>query len=159
MSAFNRAWSMLKKQYTPPAGAERMPRPHPYGGDMPEGPDPLLRDPEQHRREGAMSDLLYRLINEAPIQTHGPLPPQTRIPHISNIPDRRPGALPGDYYRPKHAGMRMSEVHQPPIYRPSVAPPYYTAEHAPDEYYDMVESGDITPEMQTQMYRDAAHGM
>lgn len=35
-------------------------------------------------------------------------------------------------------------------------PDYYVS---PDEYYDMVESGDITPEMQTQMYRDAAHGM
>ena len=71
---------MLKKQYTPPAGAERMPRPHPYGGDMPEGPDPLLRDPEQHRREGAMSDLLHNLLRDRGIQTHGPLPPNKFIP-------------------------------------------------------------------------------
>ncbi len=28
----------------------------------------------------------------------------------------------------------------------------------PDEYYDLVESGEITPEMASQMYRDAAHG-
>ena len=106
-----------------------------------------------------MSDLLYRLVNEPPIQTHGPLPPSGQfIPFL--VPDRRPDALPGyDYIRPKHAGSFMSEVHQPPTYRPPVAAPYHTAEHAPDEYYDMVESGDITPEMQTQMYRDAAHGM
>jgi len=29
---------------------------------------------------------------------------------------------------------------------------------APDEYYDLVESGHITPEMQSQMYSEAAHG-
>ena len=29
---------------------------------------------------------------------------------------------------------------------------------AADEYYDLVESGHITPEMQSQMYSEAAHG-
>ena len=29
---------------------------------------------------------------------------------------------------------------------------------APDEYYDLVESGHITPEMASQMYSEAAHG-
>ena len=128
MRAFDLAWSILK-QYTPPSGAERMPRPHPYGGDMSEGPDPLLRNPEQSRRERAMTDLLYRLVDEAPIQTHGPLPPQTRIPYM--VPDRRPDALPGDYMRPKHAGHFMSDAHQPRIYYPPISAPYYTAEHAP----------------------------
>ena len=128
MRAFDLAWSILK-QYTPPSGAERMPHPHPYGGDISERPDPLLRDPEGLRREEAMLDLLDRLVDEAHIQTHGPLPPQTRIPF--RVLDRRPDALPGAYMRPKHAGHFMSEVHQPPTYRAPVSTPYYTAEHAP----------------------------
>ena len=143
MTAFNRAWSMLKKQYVPLAHnvhssgpsleakekaleSMRMPRPHPYDGDMPVGPDPLLRDPEQSTREGAMRNLLHRLLNEPPTQTHGPLPPSGQfIPYL--VPDAE-----GRDMRPKHAGSFMSEVHQPPIYRPPVSAPYHTAEHAPD---------------------------
>ena len=132
MRAFDLAWSILK-QYTPPAGAERMPRPHPYGGDMSERPDLFLRDPpdvfgfeglspEGLRRGEAILDLHRRLLDEAPIQTHGPLPPDRLIPT-----------------QRKHAGKNMMDMHQPRIYQPHVPAPYYTAEYAPRYeamYYD-----------------------
>ena len=107
MTAFNRAWSMLKKQYTPPAGAERMPRPHPYGGDMPEGPDPLLRDPDALR-----ADELINAMTRQTIPVHGPLP--------RHIP-RRDGK-----YTQEPQRKTLSKYPDPL---------YYTAEHAPDEYY------------------------
>ena len=133
MRAFDLAWSILK-QYTPPSGAERMPRPHPYGGDMSEGPDPLFKDPERLRREETILDLHRRLRAEAPIQTHGPLPPNRQIPTtpIQTYPS-------GVTRHRKHAGKNMMDVHQPRIYQRHVAPPYYTAEHAPRYeamYYD-----------------------
>mgnify|MGYP003139386398 CR=1 FL=1 len=132
-----------------------------------------------------MSDLHHRLMNQkpeddelmapAPVRTHGPKHGWTgRIPFNPLSSDGWTS------YRPTHAGEQASEVYQPPVYQPPMPPLYYTSEHAPDyeekqvkdfqgaleyfknnpdEYHDLIESGDITPEMKTQMYRDAAHGM
>jgi hypothetical protein len=139
MRAFDLAWSILK-QYTPPSGAERMPRPHPYGPKAVVPPQYMGRtdlDPERLRREGALLDLHRRLLAEAPIRTHGPLPPNRQIP---TTPIDTVYAMGVELTRRrKHAGKNMMDVHQPRIYRRHVARPYYTAEHAPRYeamYYD-----------------------
>ena len=146
MRAFDLAWSMLRKQYFPYAHAvqssgpshippaERMLRPHPYGGDMSENPleriysamgqvnpdipfdfsqnvppyippdNRLFRNPDALRAE----ELIGAMTRQT-IPVHGPLPP-----HIQ----RRDG--------------RYTREPQRKTISKYPDPLYYTAEHAPD---------------------------
>ena len=137
MRAFDLAWSMLRKQYFPYAHAvqssgpshippaERMLRPHPYGGyfnhlrRIPENPlysamgqvnpdiptyNRLFPNPDALRAEELIGDMTRQTI-----PVHGPLPP-----HI-----------------PRRDGRYTQEPQRKTL--PKYPDPlYYTAEHAPD---------------------------